>query len=382
MSSLRQEEFFDELKEWSNRKIELVQKYLVGFVRILQSRDNLIYYVDGFAGRGIYDDGSEGSPIRAAKYAKALKDEKKKYSLQCINVDENPKSFSNLDDSTKEFSDVVTNFQGTFLNNIDTILKIINDHPTIFFLDDFGICGTNWDAVKTIINRTAPSDIWIRLDTTTIRRLDGFFDSETPGAKKKFNRLPQLYGIDDKDYLHSRLSGRTPDERISSAKNLYLEQLSSNFRNYKGGKGGYAAAYSIKSIDEQRKYFLAFATGHPRGAILANEIIFNVEESYQTEIQDYKKKQTAQMDFLHITDPTEEEIFESKVEQIRNDIINSCEGKTISRNDIYLLILHKWFGRMAGKHLTRALNDLIESGYILNNTGAVSRAYTKFTFKG
>ena len=77
---------FRELQEWSERKHELVIKYLEGFVRILGgSTRGTIYYVDGFAGPGLYDDGAKGSPIRAAEYAQTLLN--KQYQLRCINVE-------------------------------------------------------------------------------------------------------------------------------------------------------------------------------------------------------------------------------------------------------------------------------------------------------
>ncbi|MEN6393865.1 MAG: three-Cys-motif partner protein TcmP, partial [Anaerolineaceae bacterium] len=75
--------YFDEQKDWSKRKLDIVQKYLAGFAKILGSTTSqpCVYYVDGFAGKGIYDDGAKGSPVLAAELAQDYRDNLKKYKL-------------------------------------------------------------------------------------------------------------------------------------------------------------------------------------------------------------------------------------------------------------------------------------------------------------
>ena len=83
-----QEDFFDTLHEWSERKLQLLKRYVEAADKILGSI-NQIYYVDGFAGRGTYRDGNKGSPIRIAELAQQYKQEGKPYSFKCINIEEN-----------------------------------------------------------------------------------------------------------------------------------------------------------------------------------------------------------------------------------------------------------------------------------------------------
>ena len=60
--------YFVERKEWSARKHELVSSYLESFTKILGgSSRGIVYYVDGFAGRGMYDDGVAGSLSTCAR---------------------------------------------------------------------------------------------------------------------------------------------------------------------------------------------------------------------------------------------------------------------------------------------------------------------------
>src|SRR5437660_5540310 len=59
------------MREHTRVKLELLEKYLVGWLRILGSRHPRIIYVDGFAGRCHYIEGdgkiTDGSPIRALR---------------------------------------------------------------------------------------------------------------------------------------------------------------------------------------------------------------------------------------------------------------------------------------------------------------------------
>jgi three-Cys-motif partner protein len=138
--------FFNELKEWSERKLTIVQKYLDGFTKILGSiGKECVYYVDGFAGRGIYQGGEKGSPVLAAEIAQRYRDEGKRYRLYCINTEEDADNFSNLQAETTRFGNLVRNLPGRFTDNFDTVLQDIGNCPAFFFVDDFGVKGTEWD---------------------------------------------------------------------------------------------------------------------------------------------------------------------------------------------------------------------------------------------
>lgn len=65
-----QNDFFNDLKEKSEHKLMIVQKHLDGFTKILGNiGQGCVYYVDGFAGRGIYQGGEKGLPVLAAEIA-------------------------------------------------------------------------------------------------------------------------------------------------------------------------------------------------------------------------------------------------------------------------------------------------------------------------
>lgn len=353
------EAFFSDLKDWSTRKLEIIKKYIDGFSKILGRRYTEIFYVDGFAGRGVYDNGEKGSPVLAAEASLAFQQGNMPFTLKCVNIEKDHDNYANLLTETQKFGNLAENIEGSFEDNIDRILSKIRGHPAVFFIDDFGIKGTGWDAVERVLARKDSTDLWIRFDYKTILRLAGFYDSDAKDAQGKLSTLQNTFGISNSQYLQSRLDGDTPEERITNAINLYIERLEQTFGKF--GKKGFAASYAINSIDGQRKYSLIFACAHHKAATLASNIVNSIEETYQHEKEEYKEQQTGQMSFF-TSEVTEKQIFEDKVNKLKAAILLLPQNKSMNREELHYELLIKdrsWFGKIGRKHLTQALKDLL-----------------------
>lgn len=357
--------FFDELKDWSERKHSLISKYITSATKILGKLDR-VYYIDGFAGRGTYGRNPQevvpGSPVRAAQFAQKLKDEGKNYSLYCINVEADRDTFVELEKATKPYTDVVKNLCGAFSENVDEMLSIVGNNPVLCFLDPFGIDGIDLLAIQKLINRGGVTDFWIRFEAGAVRRRDGYYSKTISGADKNFDILRRVYGIYDDNKLHDLLSGNTSEERKSKALNLYLEILSKEFAAARGK--GFAAAYRIGSIKGDNKYHLVFSTANNKGLNLASDIIFGIEEDYQREVEWYRSVQTSQPSLFPLN-PSQEDIFNGKVDKICNEIIDLLATHSLNRRTIHSELLKLgWFGEIKGRHITAALRHLIDTGKV------------------
>lgn len=374
---------FVELKDWSERKHQLIEKYLDGATRILGKLD-AVYYVDGFAGRGTYgrnpQETEAGSPVRAAQLARKYKEEQRTYSLSCINVESKKEHFSELDEVTRAYSDVVTNLCGPFASQVTRILQIVGDKPVICFLDPFGIDGMDMSAVKQLIRRRGITDFWIRFETGEVRRRDGFYQNNAPGADKNFDILRRVYGIHNDDYLHTQLHGQTPEKRKQNALLLYQKLLTAEFESARGT--GYSAAYRIGSLEGEHKYHLVFATANNKGLILASNIVYDIEENYQREVEWYRQNRTGQMSLFTQFEPSKEDILKEKVAVIRPLIQNTWTRQEASRRDIHADLINRygWFGRLKGTHITAALRTLVEDSSA-QASGILSDDKTIFRFK-
>lgn len=372
--------FFNELKDWSRRKLELLQKYLDAAARILKD----VHYVDGFAGRGTYGKFGEplipGSPLRAAQLAQECIDKKRAYSLRCINIEVDTHNFHDLQEVTATYNHLVTNIHGAFADNVDQIMKIVKEDAVICFLDPFGIDGIEWTAIQRLIHRRGTIDFWIRFDVDSLRRRFGHYHAKQAGSEKQFDILCRVYGIADRDYLYQLLNGATPEISKKLAIDLYLTKLRDEFKRAR--REGYADAYKIESLDGEEKYYLIYACRHRKGIILASNVVYGIEEVYQKDVEQYKATQSMQLSFLAELEPSESEVMQQKVDELKHEIWQVCKGKQLTRQEIHASLLEKWFGQIKNPHVTHALKQMSEpkDGRVLRSTGAISKDDTIFTF--
>ncbi|MEM8534011.1 MAG: three-Cys-motif partner protein TcmP, partial [Chloroflexota bacterium] len=98
---MSQSHFDQHIRDWSARKHAILEEYLPSFCKAVSRRrppfnfKRTIWYIDAYAGAGIYKDpsdaddlGSHGSPIRAAQITQQLP-----YDIRCLNVEENLNNF-------------------------------------------------------------------------------------------------------------------------------------------------------------------------------------------------------------------------------------------------------------------------------------------------
>lgn len=370
--------FFDELLEWSNRKLEIIKKYLDGFARILGSgsRRGTLYFVDGFAGKGMYSNGEKGSPVLAAEYANIATSQQGR-NIRCVFVEKNTNNYSDLQKHIAPYSGVVKSYNSTFSDSVDEILVDVEKSAALFFIDDFGVKGTDWSTVKKVLSRTEITDVWIRFDHKTIRRLDGFFNSEGKGATEKTALLGELFGIDNPKLLHQLLDAPTPEERIQKAVDLYRKRLAEIL-----GKDGFVGSYPIISLDGQNKYHLLFVCKNSKAAVLASDVVNTVEDDLPIKQSEHREEQrfakTGQLS-LFPTKPSRSDILAERVKTIRKHVEMFLQEGELSVDEIRYKLICQYpdlFGGFRQTHLTRALKEL-EKASKVTLSGARSNGKTK-----
>lgn len=375
-------DFFTELKDWSERKIKLVTNYIDSSARILGSNSSYMYYVDGFAGPGIYRNGATGSPVRMAELAQLCEIEDRPYRLRCINVEQRKRRFANLQEATARFdSHLVTNLRGQFSTNAEHILTLIGSKPTVFFLDPFGIKGIPWAIICEITARAAATDIWIRLSEHQVRRVEGFYGGTTLEAVEKYEgTLCDLYGIPDPDTLHDQLAAPTVEGRLERARELYKERLRDEIGRKRGT--GYVGSYSIRSAaTDQHKYALVFGTAHPKGITLASDVAYNIEKSYRAD-----RDEVTQQPGLFASIPskstqgTHGAIDRMMSENLATTIHTRFQGRAVDREMIHTELTCDQFGEFGKTHLTAALKLLIDRHDAQMRTGRMSDDHARFEF--
>ena len=157
------EKFFEEMKEQSHVKIEIVKKYFSAWANVLlpsvESRDGKLGYIDLFSGPGIYEDGTKSTPILVIEEAinnPRLSERLKKRLVTLFN-DANP-------EFTNELKTAINNIPGIeHLKNKPMVMndsvgdqlvkkfEEINFIPSLFFIDPWGYKGLSLSLLKSIL---------------------------------------------------------------------------------------------------------------------------------------------------------------------------------------------------------------------------------------
>jgi three-Cys-motif partner protein len=183
--------FFEQRHLTSRLKHLVLEAYVAKFSYHMAQT---LYYVDGFAGAGIYrglagGPVEPGSPVLIAQLSERLRRERPGFNLRCLNVEAVPARFRQLEVATAHFkpSIVEENFPGRFTEYIPDILERIRDHPTFFFMDPFGTKGISFQELRPIFNRRDKTEILITLHTAGIAKKAGHFrwmEDDDPRRRK------------------------------------------------------------------------------------------------------------------------------------------------------------------------------------------------------
>ena len=96
--------YWEKPKARTKAKLELLGHYLGAWFGILANAPNAngthrfdeIAYLDGFCGRGEYEDGQEGSPLIAVRFANSVAAKRGNLTIHVILVDKSKKNIDHL----------------------------------------------------------------------------------------------------------------------------------------------------------------------------------------------------------------------------------------------------------------------------------------------
>lgn len=273
--------FDDDQHEASRLKVEAYGKYLKPFAYKLLSWNRRLYVVDGFAGAGRYSpdaDGRQapGSPLVAARFAGQynvdhLRDGRE---VRLINVENDPDNFQRLRHTLAGFGDLCLNLPGRFEAQLDQILAVIGRHPTLFFLDSFGMKGADVRVIDAILQRRegCVTEFLIHFSDRTLARIAGNLHAKTrreadrQAAQSKLRNADEIIGTSWWRGCFTNPQFTCAEERCDAAAEVYMNQL---------GHRGIQFVNELRMrdhYDDPPRYRLIFATRNPHGTYLMSDI--------------------------------------------------------------------------------------------------------------
>lgn len=162
----KNDDFFKEKKDWSEVKDSLLGCYLRPYFQKILYTNHPVVYIDGFAGKGKFDDGQLGSPLIAQNIiAECLNSTHKaqgKVETNFIELNHADELEANLDGSLHS-----TVHRGRFEEKIIDILRTKRGYNVFLYIDPYGIKSLDYGLFEKIMkgNYFYSAELLINLNT-------------------------------------------------------------------------------------------------------------------------------------------------------------------------------------------------------------------------
>ncbi|MHA1195163.1 MAG: three-Cys-motif partner protein TcmP [Promethearchaeota archaeon] len=311
------EDYWD-YPEHSRYKHKILKKYLPTFRKIAKKWWTFIY-VDGFAGSGKYNDGSDGSPILAIRELNRLYEEKSipHYgSILCFFIEADKKNFEELKQNIQDLGKFNKNikvkyYNGKFEDKYPEILEQFKDifekNPALFFLDPFGYNQIPFKIIEDMFTLKKP-EIILTFMVDFIRR---FHDDPS-----KFKAYERLFGSPDWKENFEKNYGHISDK--NEAFSIFFQDL------LKKAGAEYTIRYKIRhEKTNQRLYDIIHATTHFKGLEVMKRIMFDLgikgTFEFHGKFEDSLKNTKKITDFLDV-DPDIENLKKWLIKFVKKDV--------------------------------------------------------------
>lgn len=354
----------------SRAKVEFYEKYLERYLPImcLTKFVNTIYIYDVFCGKGVYENGGEGSPVRALR---TIVETKKKYSTDtkivlCLN--DNKKQ--NIDSVKNYIAKEVPGYEQycnvqfatldaeSLLDSLSDVLATTQSNErNLLFIDPYGYKTIHKDILEKLMCN-GKTEIILFLPVSFMHRFKDYaFDPEASECVTPLRRFTEDFFPEDHP-MRNDDDGMNVHEYIN-----YLKDAFSYNNKY------YTTSYQIER--EKGKYFaLFFMTSNLLGFEKILEVKWRLDEEdghgfILTKAAPYKQLSLFSSDFAEAKRMAHNQ-------RLRDYILNYLPTHP-DNGQMYKFIMMKGY---LGKHATSVLKQLQDEGkldVVFISTGQLAR---------
>jgi three-Cys-motif partner protein len=380
--------FFERPKSWSLIKYIILDKYLSAYLpKVNQQYHSPAIIADLFAGRGKFEDGTEGSPIIIAKHARTYR-HKLGYNNRVILSELIDADRIQLADNMREFIEggIVEIIPGDAANVGQYLLKTIPQGvPLFLFLDPFGIKGLSMKLLFQVFLRAKKesTELLINFNHKAIPRLIGIchnLQSKNSAIRKQAETIREIVNdsMGGEWWLEIIKSDSIPEEE--KAKMIQIKYLKP-FRKSFNWLCSIPVTTGIG--DEDVKYYLIFASQSQVAIELMNDDVIEAKRKVLLgEIENHNvgtlfensdptqfiKKHT-QQDLERLPRIIAEEA--RLVAQYKCGTNGDPYCVVMTRPEIRARLLKRQFARFTKSEYNEAIKNLLEIGDLVAENGSV-----------
>jgi len=330
-------------------KHTLLRNYISLFVGKLGSTHDVVYYLDGYAGPGVYADGTAGSPKLAIEIAELVEDIR---DLKCVFVEKNAANVAALEALVaSELPDGIV-FSGALEDHLDTIIEMSDSHPLLAFIDPFGL-GLTFEQLKRLGNRTnSKTDIIMNVSLSALRRVGGQLTSVGGNPTYLKARETNLARMDQ--FLGGDWWRAIWEEAKATGASNGAQQIASEYaKRCSSIRGGYFIAAAKDRWDGPPAYLLLLLAGH-------NDAFWNFNE-YLSIAHDRLRKEDPQDQLLDVADD-----FPRVLTTNLTGLLDSRESVVLGESMIE--VYGELLGMARGTHLRCVIKKLCRDGKLTTSS--------------
>lgn len=249
--------------EHTRSKHELLEKYLGGWMSILGSWHRRLLIVDGFAGKGEYDKGEDGSPVIIHRKASELIAAGKVDQVICVFIEENETNFRDL----RAILDVLPTTPGVIIESprpasFESVVKRLFEKypdgiqiPSFWFIDPFGYSDFSFETVSKIMSLER-SEVFVNFMVSFLGRFLNHPNLEATND--------QLFGSTEwRNIVKRETTGEAKEHALRDLYMSRLQEIGCRVTNFR------------LCADDRRQtlYYLMHAAKHQRAVWLMRSIM-------------------------------------------------------------------------------------------------------------
>ena len=338
MSVIYNKKFFSELKSHSSAKVQLLEQYITPWIRkVTLGCNSKILICDTFAGEGVYEDGTLGSPMIILKSALDYLEQplKRHEEVNLVFIEVDRASYLKLKQNIEnvlqcnligdEFNKVRDNLTILISNSTheslleDLLESVPNLIPSLFFIDPFGFKGISFENIKKILTKYNSCEVIINFMYEEFNRFKS-------GANID-DTLTRFFGS-DVSVFKEKTKYMNPQER----RNYIIGEYKNNF--IKSGVK-YTLDFDIQKDDSVAyKMSLIFASNNING--------FNVMKSSMLELSkniyfEYKTHENKMRNLFSLFE------MEFVMSEMASVMYQDLKGKSLLREQVDFYCKHHEF---------------------------------------